>query len=935
MTDLVRALDDGSAVDPAAVGGKAAALARLRARGVPVPDGFVVTTAAYRRLVDDPEIRDLIAALADTAERAPDAEREGQGVERDANGEHDADADAADAADADDAAADRRRIAAAIRTAIRERPLPDGVAEGVAEHLPDGPVAVRSSATSEDRPAASFAGQYDTFLDVRGTEAVLDRIAACMASAFTDRAVAYRPGDGADPDRVEVAVLVQTFVEPDVSGIAFSADPVSGDRSVTVIEAGPGRGTEQVSGRTTADTVRFDRERDRIAEYRVGGDRRGRSLSTGDVRSLAAVVGRIAEEFGAPQDVEWALVDGELSVLQSRPITALFPVPEPTPTDGRTHLYYSFGHRQGMPEAMPPLVLDSWERLVEWLSRGLGLDDPLAATAGGHLFVDMTPFLGRPLLRGRVLSSLEVIDERSVATMRRLLGTRAAEFRAARLPFAAAGRVARAAGRWLPAVARVAATVPRALLVDTPEETAAALEREYDRELSASVRRIRRRETVGRRLDAGFEEIMASPRWLIGPFYGPFLAAVVAGAALRRLVPGHDDEVADLALGIEDDVVFRMTTALGDLADSAREEPGLAAALREGATLAEIRSRDDADAFLDALDGFLDEYGHRAVGEIDWSRPRYREDPSPLLATIGGTLRSRTEGDHRRLAEALSSRATAARETLIDEANPLVRPAVRRLTRVYRGGLATREHPKFAVARLLDELRTEALAAGADLADSGAIPGESAVWLLTLEELRTGLVDRRSLAGIDFAARRRAFERARSRRAPALVTSDGEIPRAPRSTTGEGDRLVGTGAAPGVVEGRVRVVTDPGETGLEAGEVLVAPYTDPGWTPLFATAAAVVTEVGGRLTHGSLVAREYGIPSVVAVEDATSLLRTGERVRVDGAAGTVDLLDRALAPEPAERTDEPPAGAPDAGGRSRAAFDDADADPPDPGDHTD
>ncbi|MFC7138217.1 PEP/pyruvate-binding domain-containing protein [Halobaculum litoreum] len=265
MTALVRSLDHESATVRELVGGKASVLARLRDRGFSVPEGVVVTTEAYRETLDTPEMEETLAALRDAVARDDDAER--------------------------------RRLASDLRAAIRERGLPAGVAEALREARPGGSVAVRSSATAEDLPDASFAGQYDSFLDA-GDDDLPERVVDCMASAFGDRAVAYRAAAGLDADEVAVAVLVQRFVEPDVSGIAFSADPVSGRRSVTVVDAGPGRGTAQVSGTATADTVRFDRSEDRILEYRTGGDRDSRVLSPGDVRSLSAIVARIADGAG-------------------------------------------------------------------------------------------------------------------------------------------------------------------------------------------------------------------------------------------------------------------------------------------------------------------------------------------------------------------------------------------------------------------------------------------------------------------------------------------------------------------------------------------------------------------------------------------------------------------------------------------------------------
>ncbi|MFC7138187.1 PEP-utilizing enzyme [Halobaculum litoreum] len=550
---------------------------------------------------------------------------------------------------------------------------------------------------------------------------------------------------------------------------------------------------------------------------------------------------------------------------------------------------------------MPPLVLDAWEGLVDWIGRAVGLSDPYAATAGGHLFVDMTPFLRRPLLRGRMLSSLELADERAVAELRRLLAERAEEFRPTGLPVAGALRTARAAVGAAGTAARLAASVPKALLLDDPEEAApgsngcttdgAGRPRPASPagppSVAASMRDSRR---SWRALVADRPVLRPVPR---GGRRRRGAAPAGARPGRRRRGPGARPRGGR---GVPDD------DGVGRPRRRAREEPAVAAAIRDGATREELAARDDAGPFLEALDGFLDEFGHRAPGEIDWSRPRYREDPSPLLHTVAGTLRSSTEGEHRRLAARLAGAAEAARESLVADAHPRApgrRPTRARVPRRARDAgaaevrarpAARRPAPGVARCGAGTRRRRRAPRGGRGVAvDAGGAPGRTDRPSVTGRDRRVGAPPRvRAGAG---------------HHRPHLVTSDGEVPRATAPTDAEPapNRLVGTGAAPGVVEGTVKVVTDPADAVLEAGEVLVAPYTDPGWTPLFTAAAAVVTEVGGRLTHGSLVAREYGIPSVVAVADATTVLRTGERVRVDGTAGTVELLERDAATPPPRR----------------------------------
>lgn len=889
MIAPVLSLDDALAREPTVSGSKAATLARLRSLDFPVPEGVVVTTGAYRRLVDDSAVEDAIDRL--------DAALTAEADERDSD------------------APGRATVAADVRAAIEARTLPPDVADALHERLAavatdrDGrsggghgqhgvdevTYAVRSSATTEDLPGASFAGQYDTHLGVGGGEELERAVVECMASLFTDRAVSYRSRAGI-ADGVEMAVVVQRMVEPDASGILFTADPLTGDRTVALVDAGPGRGEAQVAGTKTADTLRVDRERGAVVEYRLGEGREERVLTDRDARALAAIGGRVEAALGSPQDVEWALRDGRLSVLQARPVTALFPVPTSPPSDRGSRVYYSFGHRQGMPEAMPPLVADVWRGLIAevWAEFGLARDFP--ATAGGRLYLDLTPFLAGDRLRERLLRNFEVVDEPAAAELRALLESHGETFPLAGPSLAGRARAVAVGARLVPLVGGLLRGLPGALVQTDPATTRERVRVVYDAHTDRVVRRIRAGETSAVRLEVARDQLHGVVDWLLEPFYGPFLSALLAGSALRRLAP-DPSVVDDLALGIGHDVVYRMTMELDDLAVVAAETPAVETALRDGATLDDLESVPGSEPFRTSFADFLDRYGFRGVGEIDFSRPRYRDDPSILLNVVASTVEAGRAGEHRRLGDRRQQRARDAERRLRAAVSPPLRPLVGHLAAVYREYMGLRERPKFVISRLLAELRAQVLAAGTDLAERGAIPTVDDVWLLTFDELLLAVDDPRTLSGVDVEARRTEFERVRSLPAPRVVTSDGYVPRVSRngredtSERAAAQSLRGTGAAPGVVEGVVRVVTDPGTERLARGEVLVAPYTDPGWTPLFVNAAAVVTEVGGRLTHGSLVAREYGIPAVVAVDGATRRLVTGERVRVDGSAGTVERLD--------------------------------------------
>jgi rifampicin phosphotransferase len=890
------ALADVGPDDLPRVGGKAANLGALTRALVRVPPGFCVTTRAFDRFVGS----------------LPDADA------------HFAALDALDGTSADAA----RVAAESMRRALDGLAMPEEVAAAVVaawralgtEH----PVAVRSSATAEDLPGASFAGQQDTFLNVRGEVPLLDAVRRCWISLFTDRAVLYRARGGFGHRNVRLGVVVQRLVEPDVSGILFTADPISGNRHIVSIDAGFGLGEALVSGLISADLYRYDRRSGELLlarpghkEFAIrsldgGGTRRealsesqqkSRTLSDEQVRALAEIGGRVESLYGGvPQDIEWCIAEGVIYVVQARPITSLFPIPSAPRNGGGLRVFLSFGHLQMMLDAMPRLSQEVW-RL--FFPAGKDRAPTLHARpelstamlpAGSRLYIDATGVLRVPRARKAMLGVLSHAYEalgRSVAT----LVTRP-EFGAMR---GGPGAVLRAALRILgPILGRL----PAALLFQDPAAGAAALERallDIPREsqdrvhaATAPAERIRR---IAVELNALF--------WRVRRHLPRILSGVIAHALLRRLARGHwagevRDEVDRLLRGVPGNVTTEMDLAVGDLTDRVRPYPELAALLTTHAW-DEARPRLPGVAggpeFTAALEQFLSRYGNRGASEIDASRPRWRDDPSLLLRVITGGLSATNAAAHRHHHQAQVLAGENAEKKLVAAASrglwgPLRRRFVGRLARVARIGLGLREHPKFIIVQVLAMVRTEVLSAGASLARRGQLADARDVWHLGFDELATALADPTMDLRDRVAARVASFRRDQLRKPPIAIASDGEIPAL------EGERsdlppgaLAGTAASTGVVEGVARVVTDPNREVLHAGEILVAPFTDPGWTPLFVHAVGLVTEVGGLMTHGAVVAREYGIPAVVSVAAAVTRIKTGQRIRVDGTRGFVQILE--------------------------------------------
>ncbi|MBX3314531.1 MAG: phosphoenolpyruvate synthase [Actinobacteria bacterium] len=840
---------DGSMTD--LVGGKGAQLgASARIPDVDVPDGFCVTTAAFRRVVGGmPAYAEAVARL-------------------EATGPDDVEA--------------TRSAAAAVRAVVAAAVLPDDLVAAIAVGLDrsgDGhSVAVRSSATAEDLPSASFAGQHDSFLGVVGLDDVVDRIVRCWASLFTDRAVAYRARTGLAHGDVAMAVVVQRMVDPVASGVLFTADPVSGNRNVATVEAVAGLADALVSGRVVPDTFRV---RDGEIVERSPATADGTATLTDDqVCRVVATGRRIEAALGGPQDVEWCLADDRIAIVQSRPITTLFPVPSTSddPDAAGTKVYVSVGHQQMMTDPMTALGLSMWQRMAF---------RPMHA-AGGRPFVDVTAALAVPAARDAVIGALGRSDP--------LIGDalRTAVARLAAAPPAPAGPPPGGAPT-APGPAPTEQAEPDDELVaelvaqgrSTIEATRRALDGvegpaafdAVDSKLAAlehSLRDPRSMQVINVGLDAS--------EWL-DHHVEAWLGERHAADVLTRSAPGN--------------VTSEMGLALLDVADAIRPHPEVVAALATAADedlpggLAGLSGGDEAAA---AIGAFLDEYGMRCSGEIDLTRPRWSERPSTLvpllLDAVGrfepGEAARRFERGRREAAAKEAELLTALRALPDGEAK--AEETGRAIERL-RTCIGYREFPKYVIISCFALYKRALLAEADRLIVAGALDDREDAFHLTFDELRdavtTGTVDRELIR-----SRKEQLVADGLLTPPRVLTSEGEaLHGSYRRDDVPAGALIGLGVSAGTVEGRARIVRDMADADLRPGDVLVTTHTDPSWSPLFVAAAGLVTEVGGLMTHGAVVAREYGLPAVVGVEHATELIAEGRRIRVHGGDGFVELLD--------------------------------------------
>lgn len=944
---LVVALRDTACDAVEAVGGKAVNLHRMLGGRLNVPDGFCVTTRAYRLAVG-PLGGELEALFA----RARDGAADGS-VPSDVAGR---------IRELVGAAHVPEPIREAVLAAYRELTPHE---EGGAPRAARVAVAVRSSATAEDLQDASFAGQQDTYLNVIGEAEVLEAVRACWASLWTDRAVAYRAGHGIDPAQVALAVVVQRMVDADAAGVMFTADPVTGSRARTAIDANRGLGESVVSGEVNPDHYVVETASGRVVtreigdklvavrsrpgggvvrevtgaagadtDLRVQGRGDDAVLTDAQLADLTALGAQASALFGAPQDTEWALdAEGSFWLTQSRPVTTLYPlvrfvgaareVVGSRAQDGTARvghpdrpgprLFLCASLAQGLTRPITPLGRGAIRLLTTAGARLGGLEVPDArlggpfyAEGGERIFGDVTTAFRNPIGRRLVRFAFAYMEARSAAALAHLESDPA-------LATAASthGRVGRArvAASTVGGIGRfwIATGIPRKALLAVRNPDLAVRRAQSEIEALRHSLDLAPDATAIDRLDA-VEGLLSSPRGMVMPAIAGyaipgFLALGVAGRLLRgRIGPG---ELQAVLRGLPHNVTTQMDLELWDLSR------GVCAHEAADAT-------DATDATVDAgLAGFLERWGDRAVAEIDLGMPRWREQPEHLRGTLRNyALVTDESAGPRAVFERGRLEGEAAVERLLDRADDPVRRAILTLALDRaRRLVGLREAPKFGLVTVLARAREQFQLIGAELMAAGRLDAVDDVFFLDLWTLRAGLHRLEETTGVSgvsgitgssegdadgllratVAANRAAYDRElRRRHIPRLVLSDGtDVEALAPAATGSLDPgvLVGTPASTGVVTGTARVVTDPDGAHLEPGEILVAPSTDPGWTPLFLTAGGLVMEMGGSNSHGAVVAREYGIPAVVGVDRAASRIRSGQRVVVDGAAGTVRIAE--------------------------------------------
>ncbi|WP_405805662.1 rifamycin-inactivating phosphotransferase [Streptomyces sp. NBC_01187] len=876
-------LQEADETQVAVVGGKGAHLGGLsRIEGIHVPGGFCVTTDAFRRIMAEaPSIDDRLDQLS----RLNPDDREAV-----------------------------RTLSAEIRRTIEGIAIPDDLAAAITRAL--GPLgeqaayAVRSSATAEDLPTASFAGQQDTYLNVVGPTAILQHVSRCWASLFTERAVTYRRRNGIGHRTVHMAVVVQQMAFPHAAGTLFTADPVTGNRKVATVDAGFGLGEALVSGLVNPDVFKV-RGGEVVAKAIAAKQRAVHALPDGGTREVAIdsqrqeqpaltdaqavrlvrLGRRIEAHFGRPQDIEWCLADEGFQIVQSRPITTLFPIPEAG--DQENHVYLSVGHQQMMTDPMKPLGLSVWQ---------LTAMAPMHE-AGGRLFVDVTRRLASPASRAALL---DVIGRGDPLIRDALESVLDRDDFVPSLPDAVPGP-----GGPPPGPGGLGGT-PKAGGASAPVEADPAIVTELIERSQVSIAALERdiRTKTGPALFDFLLEAFEEHKRVLGDPLN--LQAIMAGMEATwwlndKLMEwlGEKNAADTLTLSAPGNVTSEMGLALLDVADVIRPRPEVVAFL-QGVESGESGESGENNAFLDelaqlaggteardAIEAYLGRYGMRCVGEIDITRPRWRERPTTLVRVILDNVRNFEPGAAERRFEQGRQQArkkeqdVLARLRALPDGDRKADEAKRMIDRV-RTFIGYREYPKYGIVSRYFVYKQALLEEAERLVRAGVLSEQEDSFYLTFQELHD-VVRSNQVDGRLIQRRKDAFRSYHALTPPRVLTSDGEaVTGAYRRDDVPAGALIGLPVSAGTIEGRARVILDMAEADLEAGDILVTTFTDPSWSPLFVGIAGLVTEVGGLMTHGAVIAREYGLPAVVGVEGATRLIRDGQRIRVHGADGYVE-----------------------------------------------
>lgn len=874
MKKYILTFNEIDQMDSITAGGKGLNLGKLsRIDGIRVPDGFCVTTDVYRKAIENnADLKALIEKL--TLLKSNDRDQISKISEK---------------------------IRSVIEKLSMESEIEDEITSALSLYGWNEAYAIRSSATAEDLPHASFAGQQDTYLNIRGKDEVIRHVIKCWASLFTERAVTYRIQNGFDQRKVLISVIVQKMVVSEAAGTMFTVDPMTSDRMTLTIDAGFGLGEALVSGKVNPDIYKVasgeitkknigtkemelkTNDSGGIQEASIEKDRQQKQvLEDEQIQKLADMGKKIESHFGSPQDIEWCLVNNVLYIVQSRSITTLFPLPEVT-DPRKPRIYMSIGHTQMMTDAMKPLSMSFFEMISD-----VSLDK-----IGGRIYADITHDLSTTLGRKRLVMATGKQDPLIQNSLKNILKDK----------------------DFMESIPKGKRNVKGGVFnfksfletIKIYRNNDPSIIKELTKEFEKEIRNMDSRlsKLSG---DQALEFIVNDRDNLLDMAYNPkmlgaIIAALLVNESINKKVEkllGDKNAADTLIKSLDHNITTEMGIALCDIADTIRKYPKV---------LTYISNNPDDETFFDKMEklpggketsevfrGFLNKFGMRCPGEIDITRARFEEKPTQLIPMLLNNIRVLKPGEHRTKFQERRQEAKDRKEDIIHRLKYLPgggRKAkkMEKNIRLLRNFIGRREDPKYYIIRHYQVYKKALMKEANKLEDKGIIKNAEDIFYLYLEELRDAV----RTSKLDYSiieARKKNYTLYEKLTPPRVFTSEGFVPSSSFASNIPKGVISGIPVSEGIVEGRARVVLSVDEAKLEEGDILVTQFTDPSWTPLFVTAKGLVTEVGGFTTHGAVITREYGLPGVVGAENATKLIKDGQRIRVNGTEGYVELLDK-------------------------------------------
>lgn len=856
-------LQDISQCDLSRVGGKAANLGEMIRAGLPIPEGFVLVVDSYKKFITfnklDIKIEELLKDLANNNFESI------------------------------------KKISSKIKKLFEQSEIPKGLLveiDNLYEYIGSPEVVVRSSATLEDSPVTSFAGQYDSFLNVSGKEQLHKSVKLCWASLWNVRALSYRLKQNLKNNEPALGVIIQKFISAEKSGVLFTANPINNRRDQMLINSSWGLGEAIVSGDVKPDQWIIDKKSAKIVEEKIavkeimtvsknGGTElvdvprekhKQHSLAQSEVFILLELGQNTEDHFELPQDIEWVYCDKKFYMVQSRPITTLFPKLEPEDSGEELRVYTNFLLiDKVMPEPLTPLGGDMWKKAIKNI-----LPTPWVKSAAGRLFINTTELSRLERWWDKLRDNPFTMDPLTIKTTLEVLERNREKIKQQKKPLI----------KLIPSILIeinlsffkfLLTSVPKALygVLFSPDKVVAKAYEFGENQIKTLEQKAEKLRTREEKIEFIEEKIPAFFYFIPLQILYYVVRSFTYLDKAKKITSKHLDDISKLSK-VEKSLPHNVTTEMG----------------MELLKIAQKLDQSDEQPSPEhpEIKKFLTKYGHRAYLEVDPGVPRWKEDPEYVVSLIQNYISNKSykEGIKKFYQGKKEAEKTIQDISMKIEEKGAISDArkVKNTLKNYRKLFGVRELPKYIMTKAVSIFRELLLEIGEELVAEERLDDKQDIFFISFQDIKTG----KKLQQLVLQNRARYQKELKRSSVPRVVTSTGETIFSINENEKDNE-YEGIPVSPGIYEGQVKVLENPEDVDrLKKGDILVTKATNPAWTPLFLEAGGIITEMGGPISHGSVVAREYGIPAIAGIREATTRFKDGQLIRLNGETGKVEIL---------------------------------------------